>query len=328
LTSFTIPESFTTYNRAFVGCTALKNLIIPNNIKQIVLGDFRGCTGLESVSISNSVTSIGPGAFENCTSLTEITIPDSVTSIGDEYHGYEGHYTGAFSGCTGIRKVTIGKSLSGVHSGAFSGCTGITELIWNSKKSCSFTNMPKSNIMQVRIGDEVKELPSDFVKNSKIESIIIPDSVITIGKSAFEDCLNLKSATLSQSVTSLPESIFANCRKLKKITIPYSVTSIADDAFYYCEDLTDVTCLAKTPPSISNYNSFYPAYQMATLHVPERSVNAYKATDWWNCFLDIVGDASEENPSGDSDYMKCDVNGDGEVNISDVNVIIKAILTH
>lgn len=43
---------------------------------------FVGCTGLACITIPNSVTSIGNEAFFGCTGLTSITIPNSVTSIG------------------------------------------------------------------------------------------------------------------------------------------------------------------------------------------------------------------------------------------------------
>ena len=43
---------------------------------------FLNCSGLTSVTIPNSVTSIGYSAFEGCSSLTSVTIGNSVTSIG------------------------------------------------------------------------------------------------------------------------------------------------------------------------------------------------------------------------------------------------------
>ena len=168
-----------------------------------------------------------------------------------------------------------------------------------------------------------------FYNCSGLTSVTIPNSVTSIGQRAFCDCTGLTSVTISNSVTSIGESAFKNCRKLKELTIPYPVTNIGSDAFNYCEDLTDVTCLAITPPLMGNYTCIYPAYYMATLHVPERSLEAYKATEWWNCFINIVGDASEDGTIPNTPATdKCDTNDDGEVNIADVNRVIDAILGH
>jgi hypothetical protein len=53
------------------------------------------------------------------------------------------------------------------------------------------------------------------------------------------------------------------------------------------------------------------------LYVPAASIEAYEPTDYWNRFASI-------QPIGD--FSTGDVNYDGEQNISDVNVIIDAIL--
>ena len=62
------------------------------------IGDyaFMGCTGMTEMTLPNSVTSIGDNAFEGCSGLTELTLPNSVTSIG----GY------AFAYCSGLSKIT------------------------------------------------------------------------------------------------------------------------------------------------------------------------------------------------------------------------------
>jgi len=104
LTSVTIPDSVTSIGSyAFDGCP-IKNATMPTSaissipkdkLKTVVINGgatisddaFYNCTSLTSVTIGNSVTSIGNYAFSDCTSLTSVTIPDSVTIIG--YYAFE-----------------------------------------------------------------------------------------------------------------------------------------------------------------------------------------------------------------------------------------------
>ena len=80
------------------------------------IGDdaFLSCSGLTSIMIPNSVTSIGGYAFFCCSSLTSITIPNSVTNIGNS----------AFSECSGLTSVKISEGkvgLAQVHKTDFFG---------------------------------------------------------------------------------------------------------------------------------------------------------------------------------------------------------------
>ena len=260
---------------------------------------FSGCSGLTSVTIPNSVTLIGEYAFSGCSGLTSVTIPNSVTSIDGS----------AFSGCSGLTSVTISNSVISISRYAFNGCSGLTS---------------------VTIGNSVTSIDDyAFSGCTGLTNVTIPNSVTSISNNAFYYCSGLKNVTIGSSVNSIGESAFKECRKLRTVSLPYSLMTINSSAFYYCEDLTDVTCLAVTPPNMGNYSCIYPAYYMATLHVPEKSVEAYKATDWWSCFINIVGDASEDSNIPSTPVTdKCDTNGDGEVNIADVNRVIDEILSH
>ncbi|MGH7870463.1 MAG: leucine-rich repeat domain-containing protein [Candidatus Dormibacteraceae bacterium] len=66
--------------RAFVGCTKLTSVTIPNSVTTIEAEPFSGCTCLTNVTIPSSVTFLGywPGEgeapFAGCSSLTEITV--------------------------------------------------------------------------------------------------------------------------------------------------------------------------------------------------------------------------------------------------------------
>ena len=104
-------------NYAFVWCSGLTSVTIPNSVTSIGVGAFSGCSSLTSVTIPNSVTSIGKWAFISCSGLTSVTIPNSVTSIGNM----------AFAYCSGLTSVTLPNNAT-IHSKAFIGAGAKTTI--------------------------------------------------------------------------------------------------------------------------------------------------------------------------------------------------------
>ncbi len=207
----------------YLNGTLVTTLTIPDSVTSIGDYAFEGCTSLTSVTIPDSVTSIGDSAFEYCTSLTSVTIPDSVMSIGGS----------AFRGCTSLTSVTIPDNVTSIGKLAFCNCTSLTDITVDADNTtyCSedgvLFNKSKTELIQYPVG------------NART-SYTIPDSVTSIGYSAFEGCTKLTSVTISGSVTNIVRSAFCNCTSLTSVTIGNSVTSIGNDAFYYCTSLTDV----------------------------------------------------------------------------------------
>ena len=233
----------------------------------------------------------------------------TVTYKGDHFNSYSNEYSGSVTIPATVTYSGTIYSVTSIGYGAFEYCSSLTAI-----------DIPYS---VTTIGDYA------FYYCSSLTNIDIPNSVTNIGDDAFSDCSKLMSVTIEGPISRIQHSTFYNCRKLQTVRLPYDLISIGEKAFYFCEDLTDVTCLAKTPPSIEKYNSIYPGYYMATLHVPAQSVEAYKATDWWSHFINIEGDASNDaSDPATSPVNKCDTNDDGEVNIADINKVIDAILTN
>ena len=76
---------------------------------------------------------------------------------------------------------------------------------------------------------------------SKIQSVTIPQSVTSIGDSAFAGCHNLNSLTINDAATSIGSWAFAECPLATKLSLGKNIKTIGDYAFYDCRALTSVT---------------------------------------------------------------------------------------
>ncbi|ELI6453895.1 leucine-rich repeat domain-containing protein [Flavobacterium psychrophilum] len=87
--------------------------------------------------------------------------------------------------------------------------------------------------------------------SSRLTSVTIPNSVTTIGRSAFYNCTRLISISIPNSVTHIEDSTFSYCSGLISITIPNSVDGIGNAAFSYCTGLRSIT-IPNSMTSIGN----------------------------------------------------------------------------
>ncbi|MDD7028664.1 MAG: leucine-rich repeat domain-containing protein [Prevotellaceae bacterium] len=253
LTSIAIPNSITSIGKsAFEGCSGLTSVTIPNSVTSIGDDAFSNCYVLTSVNIPNSLTSIGDRVFSYCYGLTSVTIPNSVTSIGGRAFSYCYGLTSvtipnsvtsigesAFEGCSGLTSVTIPNSVTNFGYGAFNGCTGITQTIIVNDM---FVFLPTGYEGHYSIPENISTIIGGAFEGCRgLTSVEIPNSVTSIGRSAFSDCSGLTSVTIPNSVTSIGDWAFSFCSDLTSVTIPNSVTSIGGYAFFYCSGITSVT---------------------------------------------------------------------------------------
>jgi hypothetical protein len=138
-----------------------------------------------------------------------------------------------FAGCPSLSSITVGAS-----NPAYSSLDGVlfnksqTVLITYAARKAGAYTIPNS---VTSIGS------SAFSYCNRLTSVTIPNSITSIGAYAFASCSSLTNATIPNSVTSIAYGAFFSCTSLTSITIPSSVTSIGVAAFSWCTRLTSVT---------------------------------------------------------------------------------------
>ena len=262
---------------AFMMCSELVSVDIPNSVTHIGNDAFSYCGSLVSLNLPNNLTRINSGAFACCTSLVSLNIPSSVTYIENN----------AFAGCNNLVSVNFLSSLTRIGEFLFYGCSSLSEVKINISDYTAFCNntivsqlmkedfshpitlldINGKEIKEFTIPDGVTSIGSGaFYNCSGLASIVIPNSVTSIGECAFKGCKKLTSLTLPEDLSVIKRQAFYGCSSLESITIPASVEYIFQEAFAGCQNLKQVNVLSENPPFLSD-NSF--SNYDITLCVPE-----------------------------------------------------------
>ena len=236
---------------AFYNCTSMVNATIGTTTESIGECTFYNCKKLETVVIGYSVKSIGDYAFYNC-ALGRVSVPSATTVIGNFAFAKNSNLTkatlrknlltigdGAFKDCGLLSTISIPTTVTSIGDEAFENCTsiasvtiptGVTEI-----KKRTFSNC--SSLANVTIKGEVTSIGESAFLNNAFTAIQLPETLKTIGSSAFKNCGKLEKITLPNNTANIGNAAFLNCSALHLVSVPDSVASVGKNVFFYNDDI-------------------------------------------------------------------------------------------
>ena len=147
-------------------------------------------------------------------------------TYGDFEYTLEDDFTCTITGYNGTASnVTIPSTIYGYK---------VSEIGYNS----FYDN---NNIISVTLPNSLKSIGYSAFAKTNLKKVTIPNSVTEIGHYAFSGCENLSSLTFSNKLESIGDRCFENCTSLTSVTLPNSVTAIGWSAFDSCSSLKTVS---------------------------------------------------------------------------------------
>ena len=270
LTSITLPDGITTVGRwACYGCTGLTSMTVPAGVTEIVRDAFTGSSNLEKVYLPLSLTSVGQDAFTD-SGLTDVY-----------YAGTEAKWesvTVSTTGNTPLLNATMHyeylcTSGHDYVDGTCTRCGGEEPGIGgycgdpsvNSGKNVSWTL--KDGVLTISgtgaMADYASASEPWYIYRNVITSAVVGEGVTTLGQAAFDECEKLQTVELPSTLTVIGKWAFSGCADLTAIDIPDSVHTIGAAAFGHCDMLTSVTIPAGVTEILGS--TFYTCERLETV---------------------------------------------------------------
>lgn len=300
----TLPQGLVSIGeRTFMNCDNLKEVVFESSIVEIGWCAFSGCKNLEKVVIPEGVKTIRDMCFEGCQNLRYVVLPNTIEVIdGDIFGMYS--YTGK---CISLKHIFIPVGTKEKFMQFFPEellkegnpeeyyekenqehlyipnselKTTISEQDirdgWTDEFGYRYSAdgrrlLSKTGFTQVVNEYRVKEstviICDGVFKDSSLEIINLPDSVIKIGDGAFSGCKKLKRINIPSTISYFGERVFSGCSSLQSISLPSSLEMIRKYMFNGCSSLKEINI----PLGVKEIHErvFYNCSSLKELIIPE-----------------------------------------------------------
>ena len=240
LESINFPDSLTSLGASvFDNCKSLRHVTFPNGFKKMGNSIFVSCAALESVDLPPTLENIGMNSFVGCNSLKTIVIPDSVTTLTQQ----------CFMDCGGLETIIIGDGVTKLPAYAFVRCKNLKNVVFGKNvESIGLQSFSTDSpyLTEIVIPDSVKTIGNSAftsyggLYNNYLQRVQLGNGVTSIGQNAFNDCIALKEVLFGENVKTIGYGAFRGCTNLPYVALPEGLQQIGDLAFDQCTKLSRV----------------------------------------------------------------------------------------
>lgn len=233
-TEVTLSEGLTYIGAGAFGYSTCKTIEIPASVtrldKEALHGDFTSITFAEG----SKLESIGDRAFRGC-DITSLILPSTVKSLGHK----------VFQACDSLVSVEIPASVTEIQTDTF-------DEYFDADANEGSGNVTFAEGSIFKLQDGVLYDSENLIRVLDWqENVVVPEGIKYIGADAFNaystqtpnNMETLKSITLPESLVSIGKNAFQACKALESITIPKNVSEIGGGAFSNCSSLATAEIL-------------------------------------------------------------------------------------
>jgi len=240
-----LPENVAIGTYALMGLEGVTKITVPSTTVSVGNYAFYQFSGKEVVFEDGNYTF--SGSIFDSSSVETVTLPSYIYSQSEKVF-FPGNM---FLNCKSLKSIVIPENVEEINDGAFQGCTALESVTLNEglKVICNKAFLDCASLKQIIIPSTVEEIQDYVFSNTGLTSIIIPETVKTLGVIyeqtedeynkhgfVFAECKDLVSVTF-EGVAISAKHTFENCTALETVTFTKTVTLINGYTFNGCTSL-------------------------------------------------------------------------------------------